>query len=328
MSRSTDVEHDLELVVAAVGDPAHQVRSLVLRHPAGEPLPVWTPGAHVDLHVGDGVVRQYSLCGDPADRSSWRIAVLREEAGRGGSDRVHDALATGDRLRVRGPRNHFPLLPAPDYVFVAGGIGITPLLPMVAAAAAAGARWRLEYGGRTRASMAFAEELRAAHGDRVRLHPQDEVGLLPLADLLGDLEPGTLVYCCGPGPLLQAVETACAGLPPGALHQEHFSPRERAGSGEARSFEAESFEVELVESGRTLTVPPDRSVLSVLEEAGVPILSSCTEGTCGTCETGVLGGEVEHRDSLLTAAEQAAHDVMFVCVSRAAPGCPRLLLEL
>jgi ferredoxin-NADP reductase len=232
----------------------------------------------------------------------------------------------GDELDVRGPRNNFELAPASRYVFIAGGIGITPILPMAAAAEEAGAEWEFHYGGRTRTSMAFlaaldALEAATGHGLRVTLHPQDEVGLLDLDRILGTPQPDTKIYCCGPEPLLKAVEERCAGWPPGALHVERFSPKEqgeRVLSGD--------FEVELTVSGMTLTVPPDKSVLEVVEEAGVPVLSSCQEGTCGTCETPVLEGEVDHRDSLLTPEEQAANDTMFICVSRAA--CPKLVLEL
>lgn len=323
MSRSTDQEHELTLRVDGLDEPADGVRVLELRRPDGGELPPWTPGAHVDLELDEGLVRQYSLCGSPSDRDRWRVAVLREPEGRGGSSWVHDKLAVGDTVAVRGPRNHFPLVPAPRYVFVAGGIGITPLLPMIAAADAAGADWRLEYGGRSRRSMCFAGELSAAYGDRVRLHPQDEVGHLPLGEVLAGPADDELVYCCGPEPLLRAVEERCADRGPGTLHLERFSPREQADSSDD-----EAFEVELADSGRVLAVPADTSVLRTLEDAGVDILSSCTEGTCGTCETGVLGGRVDHRDSLLTPEERDAHDVMFVCVSRAERGCPRLVLDL
>jgi ferredoxin-NADP reductase len=323
MSHSTETaEHELELRIEAIDVPADDVRRLRLVDPSGAPLPAWLPGAHVDLHLGD-LVRQYSLCGDPADTRGWSVAVLREPEGRGGSGYVHDKLAAGDPITVRGPRNHFPLLPAPRYLFVAGGIGITPLLPMIAAADAAGADWRLAYGGRTRASMAFADDLVAAYGERVTLHPQDEVGLLPLAELLPAPQDGTLVYCCGPTPLLTAVEERCRSWPEGSLHVEHFAPKEQL-----HSADDGSFEIELADSGLTLTVAPDRTILETVRDAGIDLLSSCEEGTCGTCETGVLAGSVDHRDSLLTDAERAANDVMYVCVSRAARGCPRLVLEL
>src|SRR4051812_31636993 len=166
---------------------------LDLSDPSGSALPAWTPGAHIDLVPAGGIVRQYSLCGDPADRAVWRIAVLREPAGRGGSVAVHDRLREGDLVEVDGPRNHFPLVPAPRYLFVAGGIGITPLLPMIAAASAAGADWRLHYGGRSRGSMAFRSALCSAYGARVSVHPQDEAGLLDLDAILAGEPAGTPV---------------------------------------------------------------------------------------------------------------------------------------
>jgi ferredoxin-NADP reductase len=234
---------------------------------------------------------------------------------------VHDALHEGAEIEVRGPRNHFALEPAARYLFLAGGIGITPILPMIAEAEAAGAAWELHYGGRSRHSMAFLESLDLLTGSRVTLHPQDEVGLIDLDRLLGTPQPGTHVYCCGPEPLLAAVEQRCLGWPAGALHLERFAPKDVG-----EPVLTGSFDVELAVTGRTLTVPPERSILSVVEEAGVSVLSSCQEGTCGTCETAVLAGEVDHRDSLLTPDEQAANDTMFICVSRAA--CPKLVLEL
>jgi ferredoxin-NADP reductase len=318
---STHDEVDLRLTVSRRETVGDGVIAIELRNPSGADLPAWSPGAHIDLNLGSGMVRQYSLCGDPADRTVWRIGVLRETEGRGGSRYVHDKLRDGELVDVRGPRNHFPLEPSPRYVFIAGGIGITPILPMVAAAATAGADWELHYGGRTLLSMAFRADLSSVHGPRVSVHPQDEVGLLDLDAILGTARTDTLVYCCGPEALLQAVEARCASWPAGALHVERFAPREQ---GEPALREA--FEVELARSGLTLSVPTDRSILEVVEAAGVPVLSSCQEGTCGTCETQVLAGEVDHRDSLLTLEEQTTNDTMFICVSRAA--CPRLVLDL
>ena len=317
---STSDEVDLRLRVARRVDGAEGVVVLDLRDPDGGDLPGWSAGAHIDLRLPGELTRQYSLCGDPAERDVWRIGVLREPESRGGSAHVHDELSEGAEVEVRGPRNHFPLVPAAGYVFIAGGIGITPILPMIAAADAAGSAWELHYGGRSRRSMAFLESLEQLSG-HLTVHPQDEVGLIDLPAILGTPRPDTLVYCCGPEPLLQAVEHHCADWPEGALHLERFAPKD---VGEPVLTGA--FEVELTLSGLSLTVPPEKSVLQVVEEAGVSVLSSCTEGTCGTCETTVLGGEVDHRDSLLTPAEQAANDTMFICVSRAA--CPKLVLEL
>ena len=309
----------VELVVTAREQVAAEVVALTLAHPDGGDLPEWGPGAHVDLVLGPDLVRQYSLCGDPADRSVLRIAVQREPDGRGGSRLVHERLTPGATVTVRGPRNNFPLVPAARYLFIAGGIGITPISPMVAAADAAGADWRLVYGGRSRATMAFAEALREKYGDRVSLCPQDESGLLDLPGLLGRPEAG-LVYCCGPETLVKAVETHCLGWPTGRLHVERFTPVRVADGDDT------TIEVELALSGRTLTVPPGTPILAAVEEAGVQVLSSCREGTCGTCETTVLAGVPDHRDSLLTEEERAAGDTMMICVSRART--PRLVLEL
>ncbi|MFL9655402.1 PDR/VanB family oxidoreductase [Streptomyces sp. PB17] len=310
--------YEAELVVARRETAADGVLVLTLRHPLGEPLPAWEPGAHVDVVLGPGLERQYSLCGDPADRAQWRIAVLREREGRGGSAYVHGELRAGDEVRVRGPRNNFRLEPAPRYRFVAGGIGITPVLPMLAAAEEAGAEWTLLYGGRTRAAMAFTQEV-ARFGDRVTIVPEDESGLLDLGPVLDGLAPDTLVYCCGPGPLLDAVEARC---PAGSLRVERFRPKEADGDAPA---EAE-FDVVLARSGRTVVVPPGVSVLDAVRGAGVEVLYSCTEGTCGTCETEVVEGDPEHRDSVLTEEERAAGETMLICVSRCRGR--RLVLDL
>jgi len=192
---------DLSLVVAAKKPVAEDVVALYLTAPDGSDLPAWSPGAHVDLVLDDGVMRQYSLCGDIRDVAMWRIAVLREAVGRGGSKHVHDALAAGTPVQVRGPRNRFGLVEADRYLFIAGGIGITPILPMIAAVEAAGREWRLLYGGRQRTSMAFLEEL-SRNGSRVSIQPQDESGLLDLDSVLDAPEPDTAVYCCGPEALL------------------------------------------------------------------------------------------------------------------------------
>jgi ferredoxin-NADP reductase len=290
---------------------------LTLRRPDGRPLPAWTPGAHIDL-VLDGLVRQYSLCGDPRDESVMQVAVLREPSGRGGSRHVHDVLVAGQGIEVAGPRNHFPLVQAKRYLFVAGGIGITPIRPMVAEVAAAGRDWRLVYGGPTRSSMAFREELAGRHPGNVEIRPRDEVGLLDVPALLAGLDDDTAVYCCGPESLLAAVERHHTA---GALHVERFAPRAASSDGANQEFE-----VELSQSGTVLRVPADRSILEIVEQSGVSVLSSCREGTCGTCETAVLSGTPDHRDSVLTDEEQAANDTMMICVSRSRS--PRLVLDL
>ncbi len=313
-------EHVAELVVTDRTEVADAVVSLTLARPDGGELRAWTPGAHVDLLLSSDLTRQYSLCGAPGDRDRWRVGVLLEDHGRGGSQHVHDTVQPGTRLSVRGPRNNFPLVAADCYVFLAGGIGITPILPMIAEAEAVGADWRLHYGGRRRASMAFLDEL-DGYRERVEVWPQDERGILDLDAILGEPRAGALVYACGPEGLLQAVEARCTSWPAGSLHVERFAAKPIDASTEATSFE-----VVCQRSGITVTVPADKTILEVVQDAGVSALSSCLEGVCGTCETGVVEGKPDHRDSLLTEDEKEAGDYMMICVSRSCG--PRLVLDL
>lgn len=315
-------EFEADLIVHEAVEVAEDIVALTLADPSGAALPAWTPGAHIDLVLDDTHVRQYSLCGQTADPAHWRVAVLKVHDGRGGSALVHRNLGERATVRVRGPRNHFPLLPARRYLFIAGGIGITPLLPMIAEAAAAGADWRLLYGGRSRSSMAFLDEL-ARYGDRVSIVPQDESGMLDLAAELGEPQPEMKVYCCGPEGLLSAAERLCETWPRGTLHIERFSAK--ADSAIAVDGDL-PFELVLQRSGLTLTVPPDRSVFDVIRDAGVSVLGSCLEGICGTCETEVIDGDVDHRDSVLTAEEQETNEFMMICVSRCRSS--RLTLDL
>ncbi|MEU9023086.1 PDR/VanB family oxidoreductase [Actinomadura sp. NPDC048394] len=312
-------ETAIELRVAAKDRAADGVVTLTLARPGGGRLPDWAPGAHVDLVLPNGLTRQYSLCGDRWDARTYRVGVLREPDGRGGSAFVHDELRVGDPVGIGGPRNNFRLVPSEQYLFIAGGIGITPLLPMARQAELLGADWRLLYGGRSRTSMAFLDELEP-YGDRVTVVPQDEQGLLDLASWLPGEDPATKVYCCGPAPLLEAVEDRCAGWRPGLLRTERFVARE---SGAVRD---EPFELELRRTGVTVPVPPGRSVLDAAGAAGASVLSSCRQGLCGTCETAVLGGVPDHRDSILDDDEREAGDCMFVCVSRSRS--ERLVLDL
>ncbi|MEU3271261.1 PDR/VanB family oxidoreductase [Saccharomonospora sp. NPDC006951] len=311
----------MQLIIAERRDEADGVISLVLTPVDNRELPAWTPGAHVDLFLDDGLIRQYSLCSDPGDRHRWRLGILREPRGRGGSEHVFDKLHAGDIVEVGEPRNHFELRQAPRYLFIAGGIGITPILPMIAHAERAGAQWTLLYGGRSRRSMAFTNEL-ARYGDRVTITPEDELGLPDLAGALATPDEDTLVYACGPEPLLDAIADRMRDWPGGSLRTERFAPRT------TEPATGRSFQVEFHASGITATVPPDRSILTVAEEAGVIVDWSCREGTCGSCETALLDGRAEHRDSVLTEPEQQAQDCMMICVSRAAPGCSLLRLDL
>jgi ferredoxin-NADP reductase len=318
------IEHPgvLEVVVEEVREEADGVVSLLLADPAGATLPHWSPGAHVDLILSDELERQYSLCGDPGDAHHLRVAVLREPESRGGSAWVHERVRAGDRIRIRGPRNNFPLVAAGSYVFVAGGIGITPLLTMIEALAARGADWKLVYGGRRAASMAFREQL-ARFGDRVTFWPEEEHGLIDLPGLLGTPAPATAVYCCGPEPLIAAVEAQCAAWPQGTLHVERFSPKPGALEGDGSD---RAFEVVLDYSEMTLTVQPGQTIVDALEAAGIETVTSCREGTCGTCETAVLEGEPDHRDSFLTDQDREDNRSIMICCSRSKG--PRLVLDL
>jgi ferredoxin-NADP reductase len=310
----------VKLIVTAKTRAADEVVALTLAHPDGRRLPDWTPGSHVDVVLPSGINRQYSLCGDRWDAHSYRIAVLHETEGRGGSAYIHEQLEVGAMVALGGPRNNFPLVPSEKYLFIAGGIGITPMLPMIQQADMLGADWGLLYLGRSRSAMAFIDEL-AAYGERVTVMPKDESGPYQLQEFIADPGADTKVYVCGPQRLLAAVERHCADWPAGLLRLEHFAAK--AQGAPARDT---AFEVELARVGLSVTVSPDVSVVDALQTAGVNVLTSCREGTCGTCEVTVLAGEPDHRDSILGDSDRAAGHCMFPCVSRSCSD--RLVLDL
>ena len=312
-------EAEIEARVVQRDQEADDVVSLVLAPRHADRFPSWEPGAHIDVILEDGLVRQYSLCGDPEDTSSYRIAVLKDETGRGGSKRVHEELWPQRTLAVRGPRNHFELVANDSYLFIAGGIGITPILPMISEAERRGARWTLLYGGRTRNSMAFLTEL-DRYGEHLVIRPEEEFGLLDLDAAIDASPPGALVYVCGPEPLLRAVEEASARRGRPAPRLERFSPVP------VEPHVDSPFEVYLQQSARSILVAADVSILKAVEEQGMSPAFSCREGTCGTCETAVLEGEVEHRDSILDEDERQANDTMMICVSRCRGS--RLVLDM
>ncbi|WP_405852766.1 PDR/VanB family oxidoreductase [Streptomyces sp. NBC_00090] len=303
------------LTVRAAVREAEGVLGLLLADPTGAELPPWEPGAHLEVTLPSGTVRHYSLCGDPADRSTYRLGILREPAGRGGSAEIHRSVGEGTVLGVRGPFNRFPLVPAERHLFIAGGIGITPLLPMVRSLPPGS--WSLLYGGRNLAAMAYRAELAGVPG--VTLVPQDTAGLPDLDAVLAGLPASTAVYCCGPEGLLRAVEERWQG----PLHTERFGapPAERA-----EPPDAEGFEVELRRSGRTLRVTPGRSLLDAVREVVPDVAYSCEEGWCGTCETKVVAGTPEHHDTVLGDEERASGATMMICVGRSRGA--RLVLDL
>ncbi|SFJ42460.1 cytochrome P450/oxidoreductase [Amycolatopsis sacchari] len=303
---------DIPAVVAAKSVVAEGVVEVEFT-PLDGRFPAWAPGAHIDVRFAPGLIRQYSLCGDPGEHDRWRVAIRREVDGRGGSVHAHDRLAVGDEVTLAGPRNNFALVPAPEYLFVAGGIGITPLLPMMARAAAP---WRTVYLGRTERSMPYRELVRSL--GHATIWPSDR-GRFDLDALLASAKPGTAVYCCGPERLLAAVEELCDRRAL-ALHVERFAPKPQEPG------DSTEFEVVLAASGRTVHVGAEEPVLDALNRAGAQVPSTCREGTCGTCEVRVLSGTPDHRDSVLTPAERAAGKYLMPCVSRSLT--PSLVLDL
>ena len=311
MQMEERVEAELDMVVSKRAEAAEGVVVLTLALRASGQLPAWEPGAHVDLVLGPDLIRQYSLSGSPSNRTEWEIGVLLEREGRGGSRYIFDELNEGSVVSVRGPRNHFPFAAATSYLFIAGGIGITPIRPMIQAAESAGSDWRLLYGGRTANSMAFVKDLQNQYGEKVSIQPHDECGFLDLESFLKQPPSNVLTYCCGPEPLLKAVEAKCADWPSASLRVERFAPKN---AGEV--FVNTEFEVELKRSAITLAVPADQSILSVVENEGIFVVSSCSEGTCGSCETTVLAGLPDHRDSVLSDIDKTTNQSMMICVSR------------
>lgn len=302
-------------------EEAEGVVSLELRRADGRDFPTWDAGTHVEVHLPGGLTRQYSLCSAVEDSQTWRIGVLRELNGRGGSAYVHESVLEGTTLEIGEPRNNFQLAPSTSYRFIAGGIGITPIIPMLREAERLGADWTLLYGGRTRASMAFVDELES-YGDKVEVSPQDEFGILNLPEFLKDPREGELIFACGPAPMLDGAERASEHWPSGSLHVERFV------AAAVDTTADEEFEVEFVLTGKTVTIGTEQTILGAAEGLGLNVFSSCREGTCGTCETVVLDGQVDHRDVLLNAEERAANDSMMICVSRAKRGCSKLKIEL
>jgi ferredoxin-NADP reductase len=319
-SIGTHGEAERTLVVAQAELTSTDVLMLRLQDPEGAELPEWEPGAHVDVTV-EGITRQYSLCGDPGDRTNWRIAVLRDPNGQGGSQLIHGRARTGLRVLTRGPRNHFALHPAPQYLFIAGGIGITPLLPMIATVERSSVPWRLVYAVRTLDRFAFLPDL-VQYGDKVTYQVDETDGLLDLGRLVTEAAENAGLYACGPSGLLDTLEELCTAAGR-SLRIERFTA-------DAKALEAATnggaFELVAQASGITVEVPAGTTTLRALRDAGIDVLTSCEEGVCGTCETRVLAGIPAHHDSVLDDEERARNDVMMVCVSRAAT--PSITLDI
>ncbi|UPK96267.1 hypothetical protein LCI18_007202 [Fusarium solani-melongenae] len=318
---------DHEVVVDKIESFADSIKLLSLRSQDGKPLPTWSPGSHIDVQVGTLGYRQYSLCSNPADSSRLEIAVLREDKGAGGSQYIHENFKPGDKLLIRGPRNNFEFeAGGRRTVFIAGGIGITPIKPMVDGAAAAGLDYELIYLGKQRSGLAFVDEIVKTHGQRCTLWLSSEKSgqRLDLYNRYKNAElDGLRVYCCGPDSLLEGLEQALSHAPSGVLRLERFSNSTLPVRQEADNT---VFDVVLARSGRTVHVPKDKTLLEVVNEAGAGVTSTCNKGLCGSCEVTVLEGTPEHLDVVLTASERAEGGSMMACVSRCRGS--RLVLDL
>lgn len=280
----------------------------------------WSPGAHIELLLPSGLVRQYSLCGEPEDEF-FTIAVLREEESRGGSIEIHDALAAGDHLQIRGPKNHFKLEPGSTTVFIAGGIGITPLLPMMRELTRQGKPWALHYGGKSLAALAYLDALQLMDGNEINIYLKNETRRVPVREIMASLSAEDAVYVCGPEPMIDEVEEIGANLGV-RVCLERFGPV----SGEKPDALGATFEVELARTQAILTVPEDTRLIDVVRTVVPSVPFSCEEGYCGSCETTVIDGVPDHRDTILSPAERETNECMMICVGRAKT--PRLVLDL
>ena len=316
----------LSVRVARKATEATDIQTFELVDADGGALPPFSAGAHIDVHLPNGLVRQYSLCNDPGERHRYLIGVLRDPASRGGSQAMHDSVHAGDLLHISAPKNHFPLAhEARRSLLLAGGIGVTPILCMAERLAMSGADFEMHYCTRSPARTAFLQRIRdSAFAARVQVHFDDGAAeqRFDLAAMLAAPEPGVHLYVCGPKGFMDAVLAAARakGWPEAQLHYEFFAAVLQKSDGDS------AFEVRLASSGRTLAVAADQTVAAALTAAGVEIPTSCEQGVCGTCLTRVLAGEPDHRDAYLTPEEQAANDQFLPCCSRAKS--PLLVLDL
>ncbi len=315
----------IEVRLTEIKDVARDTRLFTFRRPDGARLPPYRPGAHIDVHLPNGLIRQFSLCMPAAGSDSYTVGVKRDLVSRGGSRYIFDEMHVGDELKIGAPRNNFPLVESGDpVVLIAGGIGITPIWCMVQQLEAQGRPWTLYYSCRSRAEMAFLDELQRLDPKRVHLHFDDEAqgAFLDLAAAVGSAPDTAHLYCCGPKPMLAAFETATVNRPRDRVHVEYFTAKTDAETGAGIG----GFWVELARAGEEYFIPPGKKILEVLYEAGVDVDYSCELGICGACATRVISGIPEHHDSVLTEEEQASNTTVMICCA----GCKseRLVLDL
>lgn len=311
----------MKVKIAEIRHEATDIRSYRLE-PVGGTLPAFTAGSHVDVTIADGLVRQYSLCSDPAERGYYRLGVQKDPASTGGSDAVFARFDVGQEIEISEPRNHFELNETgTDFTLIGGGIGVTPILAMAQRLVSVGKPFRLFYLVRSADRFGFGDLLGLPKiGACLARHDDSTDGLADLPRMIGPHAAGRHVYCCGPAPLMDAVREAARAWPPMTVHFEHFTRDEVDQSRNS------AFEIQFGEDGEVVTVAPDQTVLEVMRAHGHVVETQCTQGLCGTCETGVLDGEVDHRDLVLEEDEKAENSCMMVCVSRARSG--RLVLDV
>lgn len=321
---------DLLLKVTDIRDLTSEIKQFTFVDEGGGELPAFEAGAHIDVHTGNDLWRSYSLANSPDETARYITGILREEGGSGGSRWMHDELSVGDVMEARGPLNDFPLVEsAESHLLIAGGIGITPMLAMGYRLESIGADFHLHYCTKTPEGTAFMDDVKEVFGGNLTFHhdggnPADGIRL---DDVLKDQPEGAHVYICGPGGLLNAAREAASHWPDGSVHFELFSSAASGGAAPVHEEGDQPFEVELKSSGQVFTIPADRTILEVLRDEGVDTVYVCEEGWCGTCETGLVSGKVDHRDECLTDDEKATNTKMQICISRALPG-ERLVLDL
>lgn len=300
--------------ITKVTEEAETILGFEFEDVQGRGLPAWSAGAHVELCLG-GYERKYSLCGKVGE--TYQVAILREDEGKGGSRYFHETLQPGSELFMRGPRNNFHLdETAPAYLLIAGGIGITPILAMADRLKTLGRAYHLHYAGHSEASMAFRARLEAEHNQQLSLYARDKGQRMDLAALVASLPKGGQIYACGPERMIEELDRLSTPLPEGTLHFEAFT----GGQAKLDPAQEHAFEIELADSGLSIHVPADQTVLDALHKAGIDVACDCREGLCGSCEANVLSGMVDHRDSVLTSGEKATMNRMMTCCSRARPG--------
>ncbi|MGA7789256.1 MAG: PDR/VanB family oxidoreductase [Xanthobacteraceae bacterium] len=314
----------IEARLTGIEDVARDTKLYSFARVEGGALPAYKPGAHIDLHLPNGLLRQFSLVVPNSDPASYVVGVKRDENSRGGSRYIIDEMKVGDRIKISAPRNNFPLIENADHVLlVAGGIGITPIWCMTQQLIALGRPWTLHYSCRSRADMAFLEALKALDPQSVHLHFDEEAGgkFVDLGAAIAAAPANSHFYCCGPNPMLKAFEAAAASRPRSNVHVEYFTPKD-----DAAATGTGGFWVELARSGEEYYIPAGKKVLEVLFDAGVDVDYSCELGICGACETRVISGTPIHHDSVLSEEEQATNEKVMICCC----GCAteRLVLDM